>query len=107
MVHVSARVFWRQIQWNPNAGDEEVIAALKDLIDSLAAASGRPSSWSDQKEDSSRVNIQVRPLGWIRRRFAREAVANRPPIAFIACHAEARAEIDPRSARGQPEIRPA
>jgi len=38
----------KTLVWNPNAGDEELIASLKDLIESMADETGRKVSWSDR-----------------------------------------------------------
>ena len=44
----------RQLTWNPNASDTELIACLKDIIDEMAAAIGGKLEWKGEASATPR-----------------------------------------------------
>ena len=46
-VLTSTQVASKQLVWNPNASDSELIACLKDLIDAMATVTGSTLAWDE------------------------------------------------------------
>ena len=53
----------RQLVWNPNASDSELIACLKDIIDTMAAVKGSTLKWkgniAKEQSDSKRASKRI------------------------------------------------
>ena len=50
----STQVASKQLVWNPNASDSELIACLKDLIDAMATVTGSTLKWAPSRSEAQK-----------------------------------------------------
>lgn len=56
----STQVASKQLVWNPNASDSELIACLKDLIDAMATVTGSTIAWDPSRSEPPHENTSLR-----------------------------------------------
>ena len=88
-VLTSTQVASKQLVWNPNASDSELIACLKDLIDAMATVTGSTLKWAPSRSGPDKDTSLRRSSSFSSfRSKARPSKVGASPALHLVCNCD-------------------